>query len=91
MTDLSNVHLHDLLSETLYINLDQKRSLTAKLIAIDCKANLLLDEVVENNDGHVRKMGLVSVPFVSVRSVKVRRELVDTINALKLNISSQYV
>ncbi|CAH03076.1 Mak31p [Kluyveromyces lactis] len=91
MTDLSNVHLHDLLSETLYINLDQKRSLTGKLIAIDCKANLLLDEVVENNDGHVRKMGLVSVPFVSVRSVKVRRELVDTINALKLNISSQYV
>ncbi|QEU58708.1 Mak31 [Kluyveromyces lactis] len=91
MTDLSNVQLHDLLSETLYINLDQKRSLTGKLIAIDCKANLLLDEVVEKNDGHVRKMGLVSVPFVSVRSVTVRRELVDAINALKLNISSQYV
>ncbi|CDO92008.1 unnamed protein product [Kluyveromyces dobzhanskii CBS 2104] len=91
MTDLSAVKLHDLLGEALYIDLNEKRSLVGKLIAIDCKANVLLDEVVESNDGHVRKMGLVSVPFVAVRSVKISNDLINHTKLMKFNISSQYV
>lgn len=90
MNNLSSVKLHDLLGQALYVTLSETRSLTGKLIAIDCKANLLLDEVVENNEGHVRRMGLVSVPFAAVSSVKIKKELVSEIQAMKASIYSQY-
>lgn len=91
MTDLSSLKLHDLLGQALYVQLDDTRSLVGKLVAIDCGANFLLDEVMETNEQHSRNLGLVSVPFKTVQSVKIKSSLMTNIKERRASFSDQFL
>lgn len=77
MSEVDSLTLQDLLGEKLYIELDETRSLVGLVKAIDCKANLLLDDVLEKVDGHERKLGLVSVPFASVKNIRMKKVTIE--------------
>lgn len=77
MTSIDELELSDFIGSTILVQVDVDRILEAVLMAIDSHANQLLDKVCEYHRGAVRELGLVSVPFDTIMSVKIAASRVE--------------
>lgn len=89
---MDSISLPDIIGATLYITVDENRSLKGRLMAIDAQANLLLDHVEEycQDNQNVRTLGLVSVPFNTIADIQITKAYVDTVSECK-KVSDNFV
>lgn len=85
------LRVSDFIGSTLFIEIDDDRSLQGILVAVDCQMNLLLDHVHEHTKSiGSRTLGLVSVPQYTIKNIKISQAkfnaLVDFKKELQRNI-----
>ncbi|AMD20626.1 HDL118Cp [Eremothecium sinecaudum] len=85
------LELADFVGATLRVQVSAERILEGVLVAIDHHCNQLLDKVKEQNKGTVRELGLVSVPWDSVMSIKISTDQIKEIGNRKVALSQAIV
>lgn len=80
----------DLIGTELKIKIKDQRELVGILLALDNKPNLLINNVIEYSfqQGNLnkRELGLVSVPFDSITTVKINNSDLDKTIKWKSNL-----
>ncbi|CAM9011680.1 unnamed protein product [Wickerhamomyces anomalus] len=80
----------DLIGTELKIKIKDQRELVGILLALDNKPNLLINNVIEYSfqQGNLnkRELGLVSVPFDSIATVKINNSDLDKTIKWKSNL-----
>ncbi|CUS20971.1 LAQU0S02e02586g1_1 [Lachancea quebecensis] len=69
----------DYIGSLLYVTVTRRRMLVGVLVATDSELNLLLDNVEEITAGGRRKLGLMSVPRVTIASIQMEELRVDAL------------
>ncbi|CAB4254680.1 similar to Saccharomyces cerevisiae YCR020C-A MAK31 Non-catalytic subunit of N-terminal acetyltransferase of the NatC type [Maudiozyma barnettii] len=88
---MDTLTLKDIIGSTLYITVSEVRLLKGTLVAIDAQANLLLDEVEECCPDNVRKLGLVSVPFLTIRDIQIQKSYVNRLEDYKRQLQKNII
>lgn len=82
----------DFIGSTLFIDIDEDRSLQGTLVAVDCQLNLLLDHVHEYTKSiGSRRLGLVSVPQPTIKSIKISQAKMNAITDFKQQLHKHIV
>lgn len=82
----------DFIGSTLFVDINEDRSLQGTLVAVDCQLNLLLDHVHEYTKSvGSRRLGLVSVPRSSIKSISIAKAKMNAITDYKQQLQKHIV
>ncbi|KAL3234292.1 N-alpha-acetyltransferase 38, NatC auxiliary subunit [Nakaseomyces bracarensis] len=89
---MMDFRVSDFIGSTLFIDIDEDRSLQGTLVAVDCQMNLLLDHVHEYTKTiGSRRLGLVSVPQPTIKSIRISQAKMRAITDFKRQFQQNIV
>ncbi|SCU99117.1 LADA_0H17656g1_1 [Lachancea dasiensis] len=88
---MSGLEFPDYIGSKIYVTVTRARMLVGTLVATDSELNLLLDNVEEITADSNRKLGLISVPQDTIKSIKIEAAQITALENSKQAFSRDIV